>query len=102
MTGRIRDERDDVLAQPVALPEVAAEGAAQPADILGERIADQPELLAQRCHGGRVNPFPAEDDQHRVARGQTDERERDERDEQEDRDEREQAPERIRGHVSPS
>ena len=97
----VRDERNDILAEPVTLPEIAAEGAPEPGDVLGERVAHQSELLPQGGSRGRVHLLPTQDDEDRVARSETHEGERDERDEQEDRDEREQAPKCVRDHLTP-
>ncbi|MEJ7697895.1 MAG: hypothetical protein WKF78_15085 [Candidatus Limnocylindrales bacterium] len=97
----LRDERDHVLAKSIALPEVALQRAAQPGDVLAERIPDQPELLAEHLGRRRIHLLPAEDDQDRIARGESDQAERDERDEEEHGDERDQPPQRIPDHLVP-
>ena len=98
----VRDERNNILAEPVTLPEIAAEGAAEPGDVLGERVPHQSELLTQRGSGRRVHLLAAEDDEDRISRGKPNEGEGDERHEEEDRDEREQAPKCVRDHLTPS
>ena len=97
----IADEVEDVLAQPVAVAQVALERSTQPRHVLAERVADEPELVPEGVGRGRIDVPPAEDDEHRIARGEPDEAERDEGDEQEDGDHRDQAPQRIREDLRP-
>ena len=91
----LRDQCHDVLAQPIALPEIPLEGAPDPRDVLRERVADQAELVTEHLGRGRVHLLPAEHDQDRIAGGEADQAERDERDEEEHGDQGDDAPERI-------
>src|SRR5207245_1458462 len=93
----LRDRLEYRLARAKRTPEIAADRVLEPDHVLDGQWLIEPVLVAERVERDRVALLAGED-QHRVARRETEQREDDDGDEEGDRDHEQEAAEDVLRH----